>query len=446
MYFLRYFNFILIPALWFLPSAIQSDEHPPTDRCRGKLSTEQVIVCVLHHSPEYKLAKHEWEASLGRRKSASYAFPTNPTVSGSTANRRGSEGGFPGLGSAGNQSAINGEILFSQEIFVGGQRTARQQFADSDTKTQWKRIQAIERFTIAETIQATIQFQTAQEEYLLSRELFELSQEIAKAAKIRFQNGIGSEMDADVAESELLQVLTLSDTAKMRWNTAKTNLTVMMGVPFSVELDLGIETKIFPIADEPMEAFLNRAEARRPDLEALEMEVQMARNRERVLERDRIPNLTISGFVQNDGFNERIVGGRVTMPIPLWRDNSGEIQEAQARTKMARAHREVGSHTVRSEATNAWNNYHSWKRLWEAYPPDLLPKTNENLRIIRDAIRSGKISIRDALVTQKSLVVLKSTYFQTKANYALSAAEYLRAGGINFSEYLKPTPQQEVSP
>lgn len=428
-------TFIFVSILFHFSTILRSDGHRQVqDRCLGELDLETIILCTLDHSPEYRMAKNEWEASLGRKKTAGYLFPNNPIFSTMASNRR---AGAEGLITTGSQSVINGEILFSQEIYIGGQRQARMKLADEEMKTALKRIQAMERVTISSAIQATIQYQAAEEEYQLSKELHLLSREIARFAKARFEQGLGTEMDFELAESEAIQLSTVKENSRRNRDTAFAEIVVMMGIPFQDKNQINKKTKIFPIPEEPLESYIHRAEKSRPDLESLKMEIQIAKSRIRVLERDRIPNLTISGFALQDGFNEQVVGARVSIPLRIWRDNSGEIMEAEALAKKSQSISEVGEHTVRLEAIKAWHNYNSLKRAWESYPPNLLQKTNENLNIVKRAIRSGNISVRDAIITQKSLIELKGDYFRTKAGYALSTAEYLRVGGFNFSEYLK---------
>lgn len=433
------FYILFIILVFFIPLTNTGSESIHVHkRCYGKLNIETIIMCTLDHSPEYRLAKLDWETNLGRRKTAGYLFPSNPVVSATTANRRMEGESFP---PSSGKSVLNGEILFSQEIYTAGKRSAQIKIADAEMQTAFKRIEAMERVTIAESIQSTILYQASAEEYELTKELYELSQSIARIAKIRFQNGLGSEMDSELAESESLKMLSQMEMAKRNKETRAADLAVMMGIPYLEELPLEKETTIFSIPKISRDDYTYLAENQRPDLESLKMEILISKSRERLLEKNRIPNVTFSGYFQNDGFNERVVGARVSIPLTIWRDNSGEIQSAKAITKKNQANQEIGEHSVRLEALNAWNGYRSWKRAWDAYPSNILQRTNENLNIIKKAVEMGSLSIRDAILTQKSLIELKSNYFKTKTGYALASAEYLRAGGISYSEYFKQTPE-----
>lgn len=427
-----YYFFILF--FLFISEPILSEELHSNKGCVGNQKLISIIYCVLNHSPEYKIAQSNLEASLGRRKIAAYAFPSNPNLSTSNAIRRGTSNESAIFNNSIPQ-AINGEIMLSQEIYIGGQREVKLELAQADIKTKIKNVQAIERSTIAQTVHSVLLYQASWEEFKLTQELNLLSKEIAKIADLRFKNGIGSEMDFEIALSESIKMNSLEEQARRNWQDAKTDLVVMMGVPYQEELNVYEEKKILKIPKEELQEYIDLAEKRRPDLEVLELEINYTKSKIRLLQRERIPNLTISGYVQNDGFNERVIGGKVSIPLQIWRDNSGEIQEAKANSKISEERREIGGHTVRFEATKAWNGVESWKRAWQNFPPNILERTNENLLILKNAIATGKISVKDALITQKSLVDLKSNYFQTKANYAIACNEYLRAGGIDLNEF-----------
>jgi outer membrane protein, heavy metal efflux system len=428
------YYFILILLYLFINYSIRAEDLHSNKNCVGNLKLKNIIQCVLDHSPEYRIAQGNLEASLGRRKIAGYAFPSNPNFSTTSAMRRGTRGENFSINNSIPQ-AINGELMLSQEIYIGGQREIKLEMAQADIKTKVKSVQAIERSTIAQTVHSVLLYQAAWEEYKLTQELNSLSKEIAKIANLRFKNGIGAEMDSEIALSESIKMNSFEEQARRRWQDSKTDLVIMMGVRFQEELNVFEERKILQIPKEDLEKYIELAEKRRPDLEVLELEIKYSKSKIKLLQREKIPNLTISGYVQNDGFNEKVVGGKISIPLQIWRDNSGEIQEAKANSRISEENREIGGHTVRFEATKAWNGVDSWKRAWQNFPPNILERTNENLLILKNAIATGKISVKDALLSQKSLVDLKSNYFQTKANYAIACNEYLRAGGMDLNEF-----------
>jgi outer membrane protein, heavy metal efflux system len=81
-------------------------------------------------------------------------------------------------------------------------------------------------------------------------------------------------------------------------------------------------------------AVLNNTATDRLDVRALDDERRSLSARADALRRARLPNPSLVAFAQNDGFNERVFGGGISIPLPLpapvGRVFTGEIAEAEA--------------------------------------------------------------------------------------------------------------------
>jgi len=432
-----YSHCIFAIILYFIPLGFWlCDEHSKVPNyCQLNLNLERIILCTLNHSPEYKMAKFEWEAALGRRKVEEYRFPSNPVISVMASNRSGDANAFL---SSGNQSVTNGEILFSQEIYIGGQRQSRIVMIESELKSLLKKIQAIERFTIDQAIRTTYLYQTSLEELSLYEEYLHLAKRISEYSKKRLDLGLGTRMDYELAHSEYLQAKDNYETILRTKNSHLTDLIVMMGLPYSISEGNFPKNLILPFQPTySLEDFLEIAKRNRPDLEALEWDRKVAESKLQVLEKEKIPNPIISGFIQNDGFNERVLGVRMTIPIPIVRDKSGEIQEAKSLAMHQSSRKEVGEHTVRQEAINAWNGVQSWKRIFFEYDKDSIIQAEENLKILSKTIEAGTLSVRESILLQRSFLNHRVRFVQAKRGYALALAEYFKAGGLPYLDYFR---------
>lgn len=77
-------------------------------------------LCIVQRHPDYRLEEIKLREISGRKKIASYYFPSNPTFSGYLANRNG-ETSSPILGSS-SSSSNNFQVMVNQEIFTNGKR------------------------------------------------------------------------------------------------------------------------------------------------------------------------------------------------------------------------------------------------------------------------------------------------------------------------------------
>lgn len=417
-------------------SILSHDYENVPSICRGKLTLDTIIRCTLDHSPEYKAAKYELEMRIGQKKAAEYLFPSNPIVSTMASQRTIQEGRFPPIGS---QTVTNAEILVSQEIYTGGKRQLQLQVADQFVRSAIKKVQALENQTIIDAIHATVYYQSTQEEYQLAIEILQLAEKTNQYATRKYQLGLAPAIDAELSLAELQKARSYLEDTLRRKKAAVTDLYVMMGLPY-IENDQNLpeDWKIPQIPEIALEDYLKLAKENRADYEALSWEAKAMEARKKLVQKERIPNVTLSGFIQNDGFNERVVGARITIPLPIARDYSAELLSAQAESKQALAREEIGEHTVRSQAIKAWNNYFSWKKVYEEYKNSELSKNyQETLDAIQRATERGDLSIRDAILLKKPFLDYKVQLIQIKREFALSSIEFLRAAGLSYVEKIR---------
>jgi outer membrane protein, heavy metal efflux system len=422
----------LIFFLWFSIDAISLyPESLINSFCTGQLKLLQVVVCVLHHSPEHKTARLEIGALQGKKKIASYIFPSNPYISISQAARRGNQEGLFG-GEIVN--AYNGEILLSQEIFFSAQRSVRMKIANSELSSAERKLLAVERDTIAEALSASILYQYAKEEVTLFEALNQISEDIFRVIKNRAEKGLTSPIEADLAESELLRARRSLQIARRNREKSKIQLAVMMGVSSSQTLDLIDQFGDPGYKKQTQEDLLDFALRYRPEVESFDQLVNANTKKLELLYKEKVPNPIISAFVQKDGFNETVMGGRVSMPLRIWRDQSGEIQEGKYRVEQSKSIAEVNRHTISLEVLKAHSEYESLQMELESYSPLLLKKVESNIEYLKKALMQGQVNLKEALILQQSFLNLKVNYLGTRLQYALSGVELLRASGSQIIE------------
>ncbi|MCE9500375.1 MAG: TolC family protein, partial [Leptospira sp.] len=287
--------------------------------CTGNLSLNKIADCVLDHSPEFKNSKHELNAIKGRKISAGYLFPSNPifTVMNSHRKQGSAENSYSPL-----RASVNGEVMLSQEIYIGGQRKGKLDIADSEFAAQVRRVTVMERETIAGAFSSAINYAGALHEYKLASEISALALDLYKITKARAEKGLIAPIDSDVAGSEAIRSQRIFLSAKRRLETAKGNLTVMMGIPYDSEINILPEISYPSLGGSNVAYLTNEALRIRADKEAADLDVSVAEKKVTLLRRENIPNLTVSAFLQKDGFDENVIGGRLSMPLRFWRDNS----------------------------------------------------------------------------------------------------------------------------
>jgi outer membrane protein, heavy metal efflux system len=428
-------SYVILTLFSFGIYALDSDSHEDNSHCAGNTKLLTIVECVLNHSPEFKKTRLELIAIKGKKIAAAYLFPSNPSIQVMNAYRKqaNSERSIINLEP---EHAINGEFQLSQEIHIAGQRGKRMEVADTEYAAQIKKIATMERDTIAQALSAAVFYKNSLEEFKITEFLYQNSIDMARVVQGRADKGLAAAIDADIANAEVSKTSRLLNSSIRKRDGAKGNLTVMMGVNFDLSLFIGDTIPDIQLNTRNTQELISTALKQRTEVDAGVLDVKTAQRRVELLKRESIPNLTVSAYLQRDGFNENVMGARASIPLRVWRDNSGEVLESEARKEQAMTNLEVNQHTIKFEVIRAVTNYNSLREEIKNYPQELMKKVDEDLLSIKKALGTGQMNIRDALVAQNSLVSLKLSYIQSQSDYDLAKVELIRAIGFPFMQYV----------
>src|SRR6185369_14506042 len=95
--------------------------------------------------------------------------------------------------------------------------------------------------------------------------------------------------------------------------------------------------------------------------------------------RTRVPNVTVSAFVQNDAFNDRVFGVGLAIPIPIARTYGGEIAEAEAEAARAKSEAARIVRELELRRALAASAYETSKTKVAAYTPDRVATAERRL-------------------------------------------------------------------
>jgi cobalt-zinc-cadmium efflux system outer membrane protein len=168
----------------------------------------------------------------------------------------------------------------------------------------------------------------------------------------------------------------------------------------------------------------------RGDLLAAREEVHAAEARLSLSRRDRVPNPTLSLFAQRDGFAEQVLGLGISLPLPTWHTGAGEVQEATARVAQAETDVESARRRVRLDVARALADFTRWRRASEQLSPALVQRAQQHLAAISSELRSGQLSVREALLNQRGLIEFLASALDVRLSLRLSRLELLRAAAL----------------
>ena len=384
-----------------------------------------MVSCAVRASLTVRSEEQGKEALAGRRVAVSPLLPSNPLLALSAGHR---------TASGGDPTAFNWYATLSQELEIAGQRGARRDAVDAAIVAQDKRAFVAKRRAALDAWTAFFEVSAAQDEKSLAERLTAVVDAIAVVARAKANEGILAPLDADVAEASSLRVARARFSAERRVLASSAALASLLGLSPSKNVVVQGDLTPLPGVDALARGLSQSAALKRPEVEAAEADRRAQELQADAFRRARIPNPTVSLFVHNDGFNERVLGAGLALPIPLpgpvGRTYAGEIAEAEAYARRARTETERLQREIRLELASALATYESRQRELQAFTPERVQRAEESLRLLGQAIQTGRLNVRDALLAQQALVELLQAHVATRRELAMASVDVARAAGM----------------
>lgn len=413
-----------IVGMLFVIPAMAAAEPP---KCPGVLGQSELVHCALEQSLELRRAVLELSAISGRKTEAETILPSRPVLSVSGGQRS---------ASSGPETAFDWYVTLSQELELAGQRGLRLDIADAERTAQLRRMTALGREIAAQALTIYVSLAAARERAELSATGARIAERLGVLAEERLKSSLIAAVDVDVAKADGIRLALDAFDAQREVALLETDLTGLLGGEPREPSDINTEGALLRTEPATLDAasLVASALATRADLAVADAEQKSAEARIALVRRERIPNLTVSLTAERDGFGERFLGVGLAIPLPLpsvlASNRTGFIAEAealhaQAETDVASVRRRVTVEVQRAVASRR-----SRAAVLQLIPADLVTRARRDLEVLSEAITSRQLSIREALLAQRSLIELLQADVAARFQVALADIELARAAGL----------------
>ncbi|OAK65941.1 cobalt-zinc-cadmium resistance protein [Variovorax paradoxus] len=378
----------------------------------GPLTLRSAVAMALRANPGLAAASREQDATEAAIVQAG-AWP-NPTLDAQLEDLR-----------RDNRTTT---LQLSQPIELGGKRAARVTAAER-ARDQAASALAGRRAEIrAATVTAFFDVLTAQERLRLAQDSVGLAQTATRAATNRVAAGKVSPLEetrARVAEAgarvELLQAEGTLRSARQQlaalWGNPDPRFTQVEGAvdrlpAMATSQDLGMRIAAAPVV----------VQAR--------LEVERRKALSDLEQAKRIPDVTVSlgakrvpasdGEAGGSRRNQVVVG--LSVPLPIFDTNRGNVAEALSREEKARNDLAAAELQLGTEVAQATERLRSARATAQTLQHDALPGAETAYKAATKGFELGKFSFLEALDAQRTL-------FQVRAQYLLALADAHRAAG-----------------
>jgi cobalt-zinc-cadmium efflux system outer membrane protein len=321
-------------------------------------------------------------------------------------------------------------VGISQQLQVAGQRGLRVERAEAALTAARARRRAVELSVAREAADAAAEWGRRQAHVGLAEEALTAARALEEAAARRFAAGDVPELERNAAALERARAEARAAQARAEAAGALASMNRRLGRPVSAPLELTLE---------PVVVSMEEVRAELPELEAARAEAEAARVEVDLLRRERIPDPTVSlGYEEEKRLEEHVTGpdlhtaskvvARLSVPLPLWNRNQGELAAARARRAAREAERAGREREVEAERVSARESYEA-ARIAEAALTAALPWVERNLSLVQRAYEAGELSLDALLLARDRAYAARGEAIDAAAALARARAAFLRVSG-----------------
>jgi len=305
-------------------------------------------------------------------------------------------------------------IKLSQTLELGGKRGAR---IDVATRAQDAAALTLEqrRNTLrAEVIDSYYGALRAQERLDLAQRSMALAERGLVVANGRVSAGKSSPVEATRAQVQLSEIRLELNRAQMGLTDAYRRLAASTGsasTDFQAVATQPQSTPSLPSANQLLARLEQTAELRLAELQILQNEASVGLEKAQ-----RIPDLDVSIGSQYDAsVRERVNLVGVSMPIPLFNRNQGNVLAASRRADQARDLRNAAELRLRTEIRQALDLWHTANTEVRAFNQQILPAAQSAVDSATRGFEMGKFNFLEVLDAQRTLIAARTQYLTATA-------------------------------
>ncbi|WP_026082933.1 TolC family protein [Pseudomonas tolaasii] len=375
-------------ALWAVASAAQAQN----------LTLDSALQTAIANNPD--LAAAQWDIDIAKGGRQQAGLIPNPVASVDVEDTR--------------RDSRTTSIKLSQALELGGKRGARIEVAeraqDAAALTLEQRRNALRADVIAGFYGAL----RAQERLELAQRSLALAERGLVVAKGRVTAGKASPVEATRAQVQLSEIRLEFNRAQIGLSDAYRSLAASTGSAAPDFQSVAAQRQSSPPL--PATAQLLARLEQTPELRLAELQIQQSEASVGLEKAQRIPDLDVSIGSQYDaGVRERVNLVGVSMPIPLFNRNQGNVMAASRRADQARDVRNATELRLRTETRQALDLWQTANTEVQAFNQQILPAAQSAVDSATRGFEMGKFNFLDVLDAQRTLIAARTQYLAATA-------------------------------
>lgn len=354
----------------------------------------------------------------------------------------------------GGEAESDLKVGVSQLFELGGKRSRRVAVAELEINKAQADVAAIERAVSIEIRTAYTSALSAARQLDVLEKLIAANEELLRVTEARLKEGDVAPLDTNLVRVENDRFKVQSIQVRNQVDTAVLELKTLIGADINEALKLAPQPDRPPRFDMGLTELSELALRTRPDLNAARINEEIGAARINLAKANGTPNIEAGVAYSRSNsiidFPPRIGGGSfpnkdnslvfsVSVGIPVFNRNQGEIASATGEKIQATRDREFLESTVKRDVAVAYKKYRAAAESLVIYSTQIVPRSEENLRTVRASYGLGDFSVFEVVNEQRRLTENITNFNQVLKDYYNALTELETAIGA-------PLPSSGFSP
>ena len=391
----------------------------------AQLTLDQVIADVLEHNPELNFYSAEIAAAKGEARTA--ATWANPELAATVGDKRVTSGGLATEG-------VAWSVSVRQTFEWPGRIALRKAIANQQIQLAELGFGQFKAALAARTRSATYGLLAAQQKAVAAREVAERFHALRQVLVQRDPAGITPELELRIIEATAITILRKASEAAVAEQAALLELNQLRGQPWQRALKVTPVGRAFTAAPE-LDTLLAAARANNFELRMRQVELEQQGFKVELAKKDVYPSFTVGPYFSQEraGERERQIGIGISVPLPLWTRNEGNIESAASRQKQAETSMYVTQRNIERQVVEKALMYRTKVTEMAKWRAESVTEFSKAAALADRHYRLGAVPIATYIELQKQYLEAVEALLETRRE-ALEAAQQLELlTGLNIN-------------
>lgn len=434
----RWLAAALLAGLAGVPRLSLAAESAPVNTNVQSAALESLIADVLEHNPELNFYRADIAAAKGERRAA--VAWENPELSTTVGQKRVSSGGL-------SAEVVAWSVGLQQTFEWPGRISLRKAIANHQTQLAELGFAQFQSSLAARTRTLAYGLFAAQEKAAAAKEVADRFQQLREVLVQRDSAGLTPQLETRIIEATELTLQRKATEAELASQAALLELNQLRGRPWTQTMKVeSVRLAFAPAPDS--ETLLAAARTNNFELRMRQVELEQQGFKVSLARKDGYPAFTVGPYYsqENAGDREQQVGIGLSLPLPLWNRNKGNIEAATARQQQAETSMFVAQRTVERQIVQQALTYQTKLAEMNKWRPESVDEFRKAAELADRHYRLGAVPIATYVELQKQYLEAVEALLDTRRE-ALDAGQQIQLlTGLEFNAAQTVTPDKAPNP